>query len=111
MFVCVFLFASAQVGRVEYDAARDCAEANAWTCLARTVEEASHRRRNSQGGSGGGGDGARAGGEGLELRLMRCGSVCSLLSWVVLPWNQTPFDDKPLLHRMAKSVPAVSVLV
>ncbi|CAN0238847.1 unnamed protein product, partial [Ectocarpus fasciculatus] len=69
-----------EVGRVEYDAARDCAEANAWTCLARTVEEASHRRRNSRGGNGGGGDSAtlpyqnhqdRPGGEKLELTLIR----------------------------------------
>lgn len=99
--VCVcFFFASAQVGRVEYDAARDCAEVNAWTCLARTVEEASHRRRNSQGGSGGGGDSAAllyekqyhdsAGGEELELTLMRCGPVCSLLPWVVCAWESTP---------------------
>lgn len=62
---------------MEYDAIRDCAGADAWTCLARTVEEVSYHRKVAFGDDE---DGGRDGGdffdelpeeEPLELTLMR----------------------------------------
>lgn len=73
------------MGQVQYDAVKDCAGADAWTCLARTVEEASYRRKVAgvpkTGGGGGGGDGSDLFEEGveedaLEVTLMRCEFVC-----------------------------------
>lgn len=81
---------------MEYDAIADCAGADAWTCVARAVEEASYRRKAAAGlrragwdggvgedsGGGGGGDdlfeeGVEVEGEALELTLMRCGADSS----------------------------------
>lgn len=74
---------------MEYDAVVDCLGVDAWTCLARTVEEASYHRKARRGPGllrrvdwdrredGGDGDGGlHEGGveeEALELTLMRCG--------------------------------------
>ena len=72
-----------------YDAATDCTDADAWTCLARTVEEAGYQRgggaprpdRKGRKGGGGGGGGIdendrgsdeRVEAEPLELTVMRC---------------------------------------
>lgn len=85
--------ACVQVGQVEYDAVTNCGGADAWTCLARTVEESSYARKLGGGGGGWHGDhgdeadffhdrydndpdieDAGSGGDegGLEQRLMRC---------------------------------------
>lgn len=47
-----------------YDAAAaDCTGADAWTCIARTVEETSYRRAGGDGGGRGSGGDRRNGGE------------------------------------------------
>lgn len=73
---------------MEYDAVADCAGADAWTCLARTVEQTSYHRNGAglrragwdgEDGEDGGDDGlVQEDGEeeALELKLMRC-ELCS----------------------------------
>lgn len=62
---------------MEYDAVRDCAGSDAWTCLARTVEEVSFHRKGGLGiddyrrGDGGDSFEERPEEVPLELTLMR----------------------------------------
>jgi len=102
---------------VGYDAANDCAGADAWTCLARTVEEVTYRRAGGDGGGlrgdrrngredvgGGGGDGGVGGDhfeeqdedsdepveaeEALELTVMRCVCVRSTCVEYICMWHR-----------------------